>query len=140
MSVEGKHVLMDAELVIGSLDVSNHTKMVDQDLSVDAVEVTAMSNVNHVFAPGLGSSKLSGELYQDYAAGSIHAVLSAYVLAKTIITCYVQPASGAESATNPQFVNTYFISKYKGVAGSVGAAHMTPFELSPTGDLAIDVT
>ena len=129
-------VLKNASVTINSVDLSSLVESVVLTYSIDQLEVTAMSNNSHRYAPGLQSNQIVVNLYQDYAASKTEA--SVYSLVGTTTTVVVKPDSGAVSATNPSYTltNTYLAAHTPlGSSGRVGEMPMTQLTFTG-GDLA----
>lgn len=70
----------------------------------DALESTAFGDTSRKFTAGLGDHELTIDLYMSYAASETYATLASLV--GTTTTVKVKPASGANSATNPEMTLT----------------------------------
>jgi len=111
-------VLIDASVVINSVDLSDHVRSVTINYSADMVEDTNMGDDTHTMLGGLKNWSMDIEFAQDYAAGEVDATL--FALVGTSFTIDVKPTSGAVAATNPKYTGTGILESYNPVSGSVG--------------------
>jgi len=136
----GKYVIRSPQLTLNSVDLSNHIKSINVKRGKDAVEVTASGDGTHINLPGLRVGGFSGELYQDFAGGSVDATFAAIDALDTAVPIIVKPSSGAEGATNPAYTTTVVVTKSDPINGQVGTASMIPFEAELAGAVVRDVT
>jgi hypothetical protein len=95
------YVATDTEIVINSVNLSDHITKVTWSESADDVETTAFGDTSRTRIGGLKDGSLSIEFQQDYDAASVYATLDGLgVGSTTTVTC--TPTSGALSATNPE--------------------------------------
>ena len=96
--------LSNPNVTINSVDLTDQTHSATLTVKYDALESTAFGGTSRVYTAGLGDHELSVDLYMSYAATETYATLAALV--GTATTVKVKPASGANSATNPEFTLT----------------------------------
>jgi hypothetical protein len=119
-----KLVLTDASLTINSVALSDHANSVTLNYEIDSVETTAFGSTGHTFTGGLQNLSVEVALMQDYAATNVEATI--YPLVGTTTTLVIKAASGATSATNPEYTITdAYLAAHTPVAGAVGELAMT---------------
>jgi hypothetical protein len=91
--------LSNPVVTINSVDLTDQCSAATLTRTVEALESTAFGGTARVYTGGLENNELTLTLYMSYAASETYATLKALVGTQTNVT--VQPASGAESATNP---------------------------------------
>ena len=96
--------LSNPTLTVNSVDLTDQTHSATLTVKYDALESTAFGGTSRVYTAGLGDHELSVDLYMSYASTETYATLAALV--GTATTVKVKPASGANSATNPEFTLT----------------------------------
>lgn len=96
--------LSSPNVTINSVDLTDQAHAATLTVKYDALESTAFGGTSRVYTAGLGDHELSVDLYMSYAATETYATLAALV--GTATTVKVKPASGAASATNPEFTLT----------------------------------
>lgn len=106
-------------VLFGATDLSDHAEMFEIEDEFAEVDFTNFgSGGNQVLAAGLGNGAVTILWQQDYAASKVDATL--WAARGTLVTIELRATSGARSATNPAYVASYLISKYKPISGKVG--------------------
>lgn len=116
-------VLTDAYVVFASTDISQYVTSVTLSSTLDVVETTAMGNTSRTRVAGLRDNQVTLEFNQDFAAGALEAIVNptdATTKIGTAVAMYVQPTSGAASATNPKYSFNALVSEWQSLSGSVG--------------------
>ena len=119
-----KVVLVDASVVINSVDLSDHVQKVTIDSKKDTVEVTSMGDSSKEYLLGLGDATVAVDFFQDFAAGKVDATLYPLHSNSSVFPIIVKPTSAAVSATNPSYSGTFILPEYVPLDGAVGAASM----------------
>ena|SRR6266540_1849936 len=114
--------LTDAYILINGVVLSDHANSVTVNDERDPVEITAFGAVNKAYIKGLGDATIEVTMFQDFAAGKVHATLQPLVGSTTPFTIEVRPTSQARSATNPAAVMTALLMNYNMLDGDVGDA------------------
>jgi hypothetical protein len=91
--------LSNPVVTVNSVDLSDQCSAATLTRTVEALESTAFGSTSRVYVGGLEANELTLTLYMSYASSETYATLKSLVGTQT--TVKVQPASGAESATNP---------------------------------------
>ena len=94
----------NAQVIVNSVDLSDHVDQVSIDDSRTKVDITTMGSTNNVYAKGLGDAKITVTFLNDYAAGKVYATLQPLIGSASSIQVEVRPVNAARSATNPAFV------------------------------------
>lgn len=129
--------LRDASLVVNSVDLSNHVRSITISMNAEDLDATAMGATSRTHVPGLRDDRMEVLFFQDHAAGSVDATLSALVGNATGVTIVAKPASGAVSATNPSYTMTGILLDYSALSGEVGNLSQTPVVFVPAQNSSI---
>ena len=114
-----KYVMTNTKVTINGTDFSSALNSVELALTSNEVDTTSFGSGGWTAtAAGLKSASLTLNWMQDFAAGSVNAVLQP--LFNTNATVVVIPTSGSVSATNPSWSGQFLVSQYSPVAGAVG--------------------
>ena len=121
-----KHVLRSATITVNGTDLSDHCSSVTLEDSAEEVDFTAFGANNYrEFSPGMKDATITAEFFNDFAASSVDAVLSAAYSSSTAFPVVVKADSAATSATNPSFTMSSRLYTYSPLAGGVGDANTT---------------
>lgn len=115
-------VLTNAQVIVNSVDLSDHVSKVTIEDNRDSVDVTAFGATSKAVAKGLGDAKISLDIFQDFASAKTHATLQPLIASATPITVEVRPVNGSRSATNPAAVMSGLLMNYSMLDGKVGDA------------------
>lgn len=113
-----KVVLLNPQIVINSVDLTDHIDMVTIEETFADVETTAFGNTAKTRVAGLGDNKFSAEFQQDYAASSVEQTI--YPLLGTTASVTVKPVNATTSSTNPAYTFNIVLIDWKPVDGKVG--------------------
>jgi len=114
-----KFVATDVKTTINGTDYSTSLAAVTLNLSTDEVETTAFGGGGYRSrVAGLKDASITLDFHQDFAAGSVDAVL--FPLFGSLATVVCVPTSGSVSATNPSYTGVYLVSQTNPYASSVG--------------------
>jgi hypothetical protein len=119
-----KVVLTNVNVVVNSIDLSDHVQKVTIDDKKDTVDVTSMGAVSKEYLLGLGDATVAVTFFQDFGASSIDATLQPLHAAGSIFPISIIPNGTAASATNPRYSGTFILPEYVPIDGQVGAASM----------------
>lgn len=111
----------NAKLVLNSVDLSDHVESVALNLTTDVAEVTAMGAGSKQRIQTLGDFSLDVTFLQDFAAGKVDATLWTLLSAGSV-PFTLNPTSGANSTTNPQYSGNVVLNTYAPMTGNVGSA------------------
>lgn len=111
-------VLLDASIVLNSVNISPFCTSVTISVEVDEQEDTAFGDTWRSRLGGLKDFTIDLELNGDFAGSAVDATI--WPLLGTTTTCVIKPTSAAVSATNPSFTGTVLVTEYSPLDGSVG--------------------
>ena len=115
-----KFVATDYKVSINGTDFSQSIAQVNLEISSDDVETTAFGGTFRTRIGGLKDGTLQLDFMQDFAAGSIDAVLFPLIQNNSLATVVITPTSGTVSATNPSYTALCLVNQYTPFASSVG--------------------
>jgi hypothetical protein len=117
-----KFVLKDAFVEVDSNDLSNFASSVTIDTPADEVDITGFGSAYREFAQGLKDATITIAFFQDYAAASVHTVLSPHHAAGTSFALAIRADSGAVAPTNPMWTTTVRLFNYSPLSAAIGEA------------------
>jgi hypothetical protein len=113
-----KFAATDYFVSINGTDFSTSLNSVELAIEADDLETTAFGQGFRTRIGGLKQASLTLNFMQDFAAGSVDAILSP--LLATLATVVIKPTSGTVTATNPSYTMTALVTQYSPFASSVG--------------------
>jgi hypothetical protein len=113
-----KFAATDYFVSINGTDFSTSLNSVELAEEADNLETTAFGSTWRTRIGGLKQASLTLNFMQDFAAGSVDAVLNP--LLGSIATVVVKATSGTVSAINPTYTMTALVTQYSPFASSVG--------------------
>ncbi len=113
-----KFAATDYFVSINGTNFSTSLNSVELALEADDLETTAFGETFRTRIGGLKQASLTLNFMQDFAAGSVDAILSP--LLATLATVVIKPTSGTVTATNPSYTMTALVTQYSPFASSVG--------------------
>jgi hypothetical protein len=127
-----KFAATDYFVSINGTNFSTSLNSVELAIEADDLETTAFGETFRTRIGGLKQASLTLNFMQDFAAGSVDAVLSP--LLATLATVVIKPTSGTVTATNPSYTMTALVTQYSPFASSVGdiASLSVTFPISGT--------
>ena len=127
-----KFAATDYDVKINGSDFSTTLNSIELSQEADDLETTAFGETFRTRIGGLKQASLTLNFMQDFAAGSVDAVLSP--LLATLATVVIKPTSGTVTATNPSYRMTALVTQYSPFASSVGdiASLSVTFPISGT--------
>lgn len=117
-----KFVLKDAYVEVDGTDLSNLCSSVTINTPADEVDVTGFGSAFREFAQGLKDATITLAMFQSFAAGETHAVLSPLHASGDTFVVTIRHDSAAKSATNPEWSATVRLYDYSPLAAAVGEA------------------
>lgn len=113
-----KFVATDYAITINGTNFSDDLAAATLEITAEEQETTAFGNGYRTRIGGLKDASLSLDWHQDFAAGSVDAVL--FPLLGTQATVTIKPTSGSVSATNPSYSMLCLVTQYSPFASSIG--------------------
>lgn len=114
----GSLAFIDANVEINAVNLSQFVTSVELPVEFEALEDTAMGDVGRSRIGGLQDSSLSLTFNQDFAAAAVDETM--FPLLGTVVEIRVRPTSAVVSATNPEYVGSYFIEQWNPFGNAVG--------------------
>lgn len=103
-------------VILGGTTISDHVSSVTLNREVDAVEITSMSDTDHVFLKGLNANAVSLEFFNDFAASSVNSLIDDAM--GTYLNLKLIPVSGTVTSTNPSYTMSCFIQQWQPISGT----------------------
>lgn len=103
-------------VILGGTTISDHVSSVTLNREVDAVEITAMSDTDHVFLKGLNANSVSLEFFNDFATSSVNSIIDDAI--GTYLNLKLIPVSGTVTSTNPSYTMSCFIQQWQPISGT----------------------
>jgi hypothetical protein len=113
-----KFYAQDYKVTIGTTVLSDDIASVTLDITADEVETTAFGSTYRTRIGGLKDASVSFDFHQDFAAGSVDAIL--FPLMGSTVAVKIAPTSGTVNATNPEYRFSALCTQYQPFAGAVG--------------------
>jgi len=113
-----KFAATDYFVSINGTDFSTSLNSVELSQEADDLETTAFGSSWRTRIGGLKQASLTLNFMQDFAAGSVDAVLNP--LLGSIATVVIKPTSGTVTATNPTYTMQALVTQYSPFASSIG--------------------
>ena len=113
-----KFAAPDYFVTINGSDFSTNLNSVELAQEADDLETTAFGSSWRTRIGGLKQASLTLNFMQDFAAGSVDAILNP--LLGQIGTVVLKPTSGTVTSTNPTYTMTALVTQYSPFASSVG--------------------
>ena len=121
-----KQVLRKAVITVDGTDLSDHCSSVTLEDSAEEVDFTSFgASTYREFGQGMKDATITATFFNDYAAASVDAVLSAAYSSGTAFPVTVKADSASVGPTNPLFTLQSKLYTYNPIAGAVGDANTT---------------
>ena len=128
-----KIVLKEAYIKVDSTVLSDHVASVTLEDTADEVEFTSFGANYREYGQGLKTASITLEVFQDFASGSVDAVMEPLYNSGGTFTVEVRPTSSAPSATNPKYTMVGRLFSYSPLQGAVGDANTTSVTINNAG-------
>lgn len=109
-----------ATLTVNGVDLSDHVREIEINMSAEDLDATAMGAVSKAHAVGLRDDRVEVTFLQDYAAAKVDATLAPLVGSSTPFTIAAKPSSAATSSSNPSYTLSALLFEYTPIAAEVG--------------------
>jgi hypothetical protein len=113
-----KFYAQDYKITVGTTNLSASINSVTLDITTDEVETTAFGSTYRTRIGGLKDASVSLDFMQDFAAGSVDALL--FPLMGSTVAVKIAPTSGTVTATNPEYRFDALVTQYQPFAGAIG--------------------
>jgi hypothetical protein len=128
-----KFFAQDYKITVGTTVLSTSINSVTLDITADSVETTAFGSTYRTSIGGLKSGTVSLDFMQDFAAGSVDAIL--FPLMGSTVAVKIAPTSGTVSATNPEYRFDCLVTQYQPYASSTGDLSTLSVSWPTTGEI-----
>jgi hypothetical protein len=128
-----KFYAQDYKITVGTTNLSTSINSVTLDITADQIETTAFGSSYRTSIGGLKSGSVSLDFMQDFAAGSVDALL--FPLMGSTVAVKISPLSTAVSATNPEYRFDALVTQYQPYAGSIGDLATLSVSWPTTGEI-----
>ncbi len=114
-------VLDDAEIVINSIDLSDHVLSATLNITRDLPEDTSMGDFTTTRLAGVRDWSLEVTFKQDFDSGSVDATLWGVYNGDAAVAVTIKPdKTAATSGTNPKYTGSAHLETYPAVGGAHG--------------------
>jgi hypothetical protein len=113
-----KFYAQDYKITVGTTNLSSTINSVTLDVTADEIETTSFGSTYRTRIGGLKDASVSLDFMQDFAAGSVDALL--FPLMGSTVAIKIAPTSGTVTATNPEYRFDALVTQYQPFAGSIG--------------------
>ena len=128
-----KFFAQDYKITVGTTNLSTSINSVTLDITADSIETTAFGSTYRTSIGGLKSGTVSLDFMQDFAAGSVDALL--FPLMGSTVAVKIAPTSGTVSATNPEYRFDCLVTQYQPYASSTGDLSTLSVSWPTTGEI-----
>lgn len=111
-------ILLNPDILINSVDLTNHITEVKLEMGVATVDTTAFGVTAKQYEGGLGDNKFTITIQQDYAGSMTEQTI--YPLLGMLVPVAVKAVNATNSTTNPQYTFTALINNWVPVGGKPG--------------------
>lgn len=129
-------VLLDAEVVINGVDLSDHAQQVSLEYRGELQDETAMGDTTRKRLSGLKDWSLNVTFKSDFAAGKVDATLFSLIGGAAVTVTTMANKTAGVSATNPRFSGSAVLENYTPIGGQVGALATTAVVFRASGTLS----
>lgn len=119
-----KH-LTNPVITANGVDITDHVYGCDIEMAADEIDVTCFGSGWKETIKGLKDATITLQAYEDFAAGETYATIEPLFSSTTPVTIAVKAATGAISATNPEYQMSALLYTWHPINGDVGAASAT---------------
>jgi hypothetical protein len=118
-----KYVHKDAYISVNGTVLSDHANQITIEDGAEEVDLTGFTAAGYrEFGQGLKDVTINATFQQDFATGSVDALLSTFYSTGAAGTVVVKPTSATVSGTNPQYTLICKLFSYGPIGGAVGDA------------------
>lgn len=132
----GKHIVDPALIEVDGVDLTNHFRSITVNSEFDEVDITGFGSAYRENAIGLGTGSFTGEVFQDYADGSVDATL--WPLSQPPHDTFVVRVQNNDGTV--EYTITARLPGFTPLDGAVGAENATSVTFSNASDDGITRT
>ncbi len=131
-----KYVHKNAYIAINGTALSDHANTLTISNEAEKIDFTGFTaNGYREYGQGLRDCSVDVTFFQDFAAGSVHAILQPIWDSGTTLDLEVRPVNATVSATNPKGTMLARMYSYAGFGGKVGDASEVEVSFQNAGTL-----
>jgi len=130
-----KFVLKDAEVIVGTDDLSAWVNACTLDISPDLPEASTMGTFFKVRLVGLSDWTVSVTFTQDMASGAVDDILWPLVNADPFAISVMANKTDGVSPTNPKYSGNVVLGAYQPIQGTIGETAMVNATFPSSGTL-----
>lgn len=131
-------VLINPQVIINSVDLSNHIDQVELHVSFADVDTTAFGQTAKTRLAGLGDHKVTIDFQQDFAIGEVEQTI--WPLLGTVTTFTINEINTsittAGTSTNPQYTGSILVNDWIPVGGKVGELQKSSISWPVSGEVS----
>lgn len=120
-----KFVFKSGAISVNGTSLSDHCSSITVETTADEVDLTAFGATYREFGQGLQDATITATFFQDYASGSVDAVLWPLANSGGTFDVSVAAVAGAISGTNPSYTLRARLFGFNPLGGAVGEASTT---------------
>jgi hypothetical protein len=110
--------LLNAQVVINSVDLSNRINSVELKEKFADLKTTAFGQTAETRVGGLGDHSFQVTFLQDYASAEVDATINPIL--NTVVPVAVKAVNAATSTVNPAWTFSVLVNDYTPMGGKVG--------------------
>jgi hypothetical protein len=131
-------ILTNCQCILNSVDLSNHVTSVSVEYSYADIDTTAFGQTAKTRLAGLGDHKITLNLQNDLAAGSVYATIQPLI--GSTCSFNFKTLNQATSTVNPAFTGVCLVTDYKPLDGKVGDLNVTSITWPVSGSITMLTT
>lgn len=115
-----KLVLTDAEVVVNSVDLSDHVSSVTLNYSAELQDETAMGDGTRQRLAGLKDWSVEVTFQQDFSSGEVDATLFSLIGAAAFTVTVMANKTAGVGVTNPRYSGSCVLESYPPFSNTIG--------------------
>jgi hypothetical protein len=128
-------VLKDAEVIVNSIDLSDHVLSVTVNYNGELEDATAMGQFARVRLAGLIDWSVDVTFKQDFATANVDDTLFPLVGAAAFPITVMADLTAGVGVNNPRFEGDVVLETYQPIAGAIGELAKSTTSFKSSGDL-----
>lgn len=131
-----KLVLTDAEVVVNSVDLSDHVSAVTLNYSAELQDETAMGDDTRQRLAGLKDWSIEVTFQQDFSSGEVDATLFSLIGAAAFTVTVMANKTSGIGVTNPRYSGSAVLESYPPFGNTIGELATTTVTFQAAGTLS----
>jgi len=116
------YIFLNAGVYVNGVNLSSYVSEVSVDMTLAAVEVTAMGAGGKQFIQGLEDSKIDLTFWNDFNVGTVNATLQAVRATGTLVPIKIYAGGSPASTVAPLYSGSAIMTDFPILVGKVGDA------------------